>query len=74
MKQHQIVLMVDSNTTKTFIMPAHNYKDKSYICGKSSSLILHSGSVDTIIWSDDFLNSNIQVSTINILMKFNSFI
>ena len=74
MKQPSIVLMVDHNIINIILMPAHNYTNKSNILGESSLLIFHSGSVATIIWSDDSQNLNIQVRTIHIVIKFNIFI
>ena len=74
MKQHPIVLIIDNNTTKIFLMPAHNYKNESNPLEKFSTLIFHSDSPATIIWSDDFQNLKIQVRAIDIVTKFNSFI
>ena len=73
-KQHLIVLMIDHNMTNIFLMPAHNYTNKSNIMEKPSLLTFHSGSVATIIWSDDSKNLKIQVRTIGIVMNFNSLI
>ena len=72
MKQTPILLMIDHNITKTFLMLAHNYTNKSNLLGKPSSLIFHSGSVATIIWRDYSQNLKIQAKTIDIVMKFNT--
>ena len=74
MKKPPIMTMIDNNITNILLMPAHNYTNKSNILGESSLLIFHSGSVATIIWSDDSQNLNIQVRTIHIVIKFNIFI
>ena len=74
MKQPPIVLMIDHSITNIFLVPAHNYTNKSDILGKSSSLIFYSRIVATIIWSDDSQNLKIRVRTIDIVMKFNTFI
>ena len=66
--------MINHNTTNILLIPVHNYTDKINILVKFSSLIFHSGSVATIIWGDDSQNLKIQVRTIDIVMKFKTFI
>ena len=56
MKQTPIVLMIDNNKTNNLLKPAHNYANKSNLLGKYLSLIFHSGSVATIICSNDLKN------------------
>ena len=74
MKQRTILLNIDHNIKNIFRLPEPNYTNKSNLLGKSSSLILHGGSVSTIIWSDDSQNLKIRVRTIDTVMKFNTFI
>ena len=73
MKQLPIVLMVEHNIKNILLMSEHNYTDKSNLLGKQSLLIYHSGSIATILWSDDWKKLKIKVRTIDIVMKFNSF-
>ena len=74
MKQPPIVLMIDNNTKKIFLMPAHNYRNNINLLEGYSSLIFHSGGVATILWSDDSQHLKIKVRTIDIVMKLNTFI
>ena len=49
------------NIKNIFLVPAHNYTNKSNFGGESSLLIFHSGSVGTILLSDDSQILKIQV-------------
>ena len=74
MKKPPIVLMIE-HSIKIFSSCLHIIiQIKVYILVKPSLLIFHSGSVATIIWSDDLQNLKIQVRMIDIVMKFKIFI